>query len=130
MDWEYNGEIFNINDHYGFVYLITNLNNHKRYIGKKTFWFKKYKIVKGKRKRILVESNWKDYYGSCETLTEDVNVNGESTFKREILKLCNSKSECTYYEAKYQFQYDVLLNQDLFYNSWISCKIMAKNLNR
>ena len=37
---------------YGYVYLITNNLTGRKYIGKKLFWFKKTKVVKGKKKRI------------------------------------------------------------------------------
>jgi len=41
--------------------------------------------------------------------------------------LCKTKGECSYYEAKKQFEYDVLLN-DEFYNEFIGCKIHSKHL--
>jgi hypothetical protein len=90
--------------YYGFVYEITDLQNQKKYIGKKFFWATKTLPVtksRKRKKRLLVESNWKDYYGSSETLSEEVTVKGKESFRREILKLCKTKSECTYYEAKY-----------------------------
>ncbi len=40
---------------YGYVYLITNNQTGKKYIGKKLFWFSKTKQVKGKKKRTKVE---------------------------------------------------------------------------
>ena len=63
MEWIYDGIIFDKpSDHdYGFVYQITNLTNNKAYIGKKLFWFKKIKTLKGKRKRYLAESDWRTY---------------------------------------------------------------------
>jgi hypothetical protein len=126
--WSYKGEIVeDIGNYIGFVYIITNLSNEKKYIGKKNFYFSKIKQVKGKKKRYKVESDWKDYYGSSDKLNEDVHLFGENNFKREILRFCSSKGEMTYFEAKYQFQYDVL-ESDQFYNSWINCKINKKHL--
>lgn len=128
MSWIYNGEIIeDIGDYIGFVYIITNLQNNKRYIGKKNFYFSKTKQVKGKKKRTKVESDWKTYYGSNEELIEHVSLYGERNFRREILRFCKSKGEMSYFEAKYQFQYDVL-ESDKWYNSWISCKIHKKHL--
>ena len=49
-------------DAYGYVYLITNTATGRKYIGKKLFWFRKTKVVKGKKKRIKVESDWRDYW--------------------------------------------------------------------
>ena len=103
----------------GFVYIITNKTNNKQYIGKKLLKFKKTKQVKGKKKGFYVESDWKTYFGSNEELNNDVALFGEQNFKREILKFCRSKGELSYYEAKYQFQYDVLLSPEKYYNGWI-----------
>jgi len=128
MSWIYKGEIVeNFGNHIGFVYMITCLRTNKRYIGKKNFYFAKTKQVKGKKKRFKVESDWKDYYGSNDELNQHVKILGEKNFQREILRFCSSKGEMSYFEAKYQFQYDVLEN-DQFYNSWISCKIHKKHL--
>lgn len=128
MSWIYKGEIVeDIGNYIGFVYMITNLRTNMRYIGKKNFYFSKSKQVKGKKKRYKVESDWKDYFGSNEELNHHVNIFGQDQFKREILRFCESKGEMSYFEAKYQFQYDVL-ESDQFYNSWISCKIHKKHL--
>ena len=116
-----------LDDYIGFVYEITNLTNNRKYIGKKLLRRSKTKQVKGKKKRTLVESDWKDYYGSNKELQEDVANIGIANFKRVILKLCKSKGECSYYEAKHQFLLDVLVDLS-YYNSWISCKIHRKHL--
>ena len=79
------------------------------------------------RSKYKVESDWKDYYGSNEELNHHVNIFGKDQFKREILRLCMSKGEMSYFEAKYQFQYDVLESEQ-WYNSWISCKVHKKHL--
>lgn len=130
MRWLYDGVVFEqpLDEYYGFVYQITNLTNNKVYIGKKLFWFKKTKMLKGKKKRYLAESDWKEYYGSSVALSEDVKTFGKDNFKREILKLCKSKGECSYYEAKFQFEKNVLLNPDLFYNDWIICRVHRKHI--
>ena len=130
MEWLCNGEVFNepSDQHYGFVYKITNLSNGKIYIGKKLFWFKKTKILKGKKKRYLAPSDWKTYYGSSVTLKADVESLGVDLFKREIVKLCKNKGECSYYEAKAQFDNSVLLNPELYYNDWIICRVHRKHI--
>ncbi len=130
MTWLYNNEIYDqpTEEYYGFVYKITNLVNNKVYIGKKLFWFKKTKILKGKKKRYITSSDWKDYFGSSKAVHADVQQYGESMFKREIIKLCKNKGECSYYEAKAQFEHDVLLNPDLYYNDWIICRVHRKHV--
>ena len=133
QDWLYEGQPFEsdmIGDYVGFVYLITNLENDKKYIGKKWFWStKKMPPLKGKkRKRTVVkESDWKQYYGSSEEVKLLLEQHGKDNFKREILRLCKTKGECTYYEAKLQFDFDVLLRDD-YYNEFIGCKIHSKHL--
>ena len=128
--WLYNGVPFEEphEQHYGFVYVITNLTNNKQYIGKKLFWFKKTKTLKGKRKRYLAPSDWKKYYGSSKALAADVEALGEENFKREILHLCKGKGECSYYEAKEQFDRAVLLNPEMYYNDWIIVRVHRKHV--
>ena len=126
--WFYNGEYYDtIGDYVGFVYLITNQTNGKKYIGKKNFYFTKTRTIKGKRKRSKVESDWQDYYGSNKELQADVELLGKENFKREILKLCKSKGEFGYYEAKYQFENNVL-EDDNWYNTWIMVRVHKKHL--
>lgn len=128
--WLYNNEEFTAPEphQYGFVYIITNLTNNKQYIGKKLFWHKKTKILKGKRKRYLAESDWKTYFGSSPALKEDVKNLTPTAFKREILHLCSSKGECSYYEAKEQFDRSVLLNPEMYYNDWIIVRVHRKHI--
>lgn len=130
--WYYNDEEFlesMIEDNYGFVYKITNLANGKCYIGKKFFYSVIRKKVKNRKNRKIVkkQSNWKDYFGSNDLLKKDVEKYHKANFKRTILRLCKTKGECAYYEAKYQFENDVLLT-DGWYNGWIQCKIHQSHL--
>jgi hypothetical protein len=111
-----------IGDNYGFIYLITDRETGKKYIGKKLFWSRKTKQVKKKKKRTLVESDWKKYYGSNLELIAEVDKRGRDKFKREVLHLCRSKGECNYWEAYEQFTRNVLLSDD-YYNSWIMVKV-------
>jgi hypothetical protein len=132
MTWIYRGKEYTPKDLdpkklYGFVYEITNLNNGKKYIGKKSFWARKTYQKNLKRKKKIVESNWKDYYGSSELLLEDILSEGRDNFERIILKLCKTKSECSYFEAKYQFDRKVL-ESDKYYNRWIMVKVRKSHL--
>ena len=92
MNWTYQGkEITEIPDEYeGFVYLITNLTNNQKYIGKKLAKFKNTKPpLKGKKnkRRGYKESDWRTYWGSSDRLNADVASLGEDKFTREILYL-------------------------------------------
>ena len=130
MSWLYDGNIVEEFDpiYVGFVYIIENKTNGRKYIGKKLFNFQKTKTVKGKKKRILVESDWKQYFGSNKELNEEVDLLGEERFERRILKFCHTKGECSYWEAKFQFDFDVLLKPDEYYNSWIMIKVRRSHL--
>ena len=68
----------NIDDNFGFVYLITNLTNNRQYIGRKYFW--QFRTPKGKKRKVKSESDWKNYYGSCPELKEDIQQNGATKF--------------------------------------------------
>lgn len=130
--WLYEGQAVDseiLEEYFGFVYNITNLVNNKRYIGKKLLKRTKTRQVKGKKKRSLVESDWKAYYGSNKELQDDVSSLGAENFRREILRLCKSKGECNYFEAKYQFELQVLENEE-YYNNWIQVKVHKSHLNK
>lgn len=113
----------------GFVYVIENMNNGRLYIGKKLLKFKRTKKVKGKNKKILVDSDWKSYWGSNKVLQEDVKELGETKFTRKILRLCKNRGEMNYYEAKYQFELGVL-ESDRFYNDAIMVRVHRSHLRK
>lgn len=138
--WLYK-ENYNINDYLGFVYIIENTQNNKKYIGKKFFFLntkqkigkKALALIEGKGRRpktktITKESDWESYYGSNEVLKEDIKTFGKDVFKREILRLCKGKKELTYWEVKYQFIYEVLEKPNEFYNSNILGSFYTKDL--
>ena len=85
MQWTYRGKPIDIlpQDVEGFVYLITNLTNNKKYVGKKLAKFKTTKPpLKGKKnkRRGYKESDWKEYWGSSDHLNEDVSKLGPDKF--------------------------------------------------
>jgi hypothetical protein len=116
MSWKYNGEDFIkiTNKMEGFVYIITNLTNNKKYIGKKHFWTRQKDRKTGRRK--TQESDWMNYFGSCDELKEDVKLLGPDNFLREILYLCPHKKSMSYYETYEQFHRNVLFSND-YYNT-------------
>ena len=135
--WYYNNQEFDpsedeLSEYVGFVYLITERFSGKMYVGKKFFWSKRrLPPLKGKtRKRTkIVQSDWRDYYGSNEELKLLVESTGGDAYHREILRLCKTKGECSYYEAKEQFDRDVLFSDD-YYNEFIGCKIHSKHIRK
>jgi hypothetical protein len=130
LNWQHNGNDFTedlIGNNYGFVYLITNITNNKKYIGKKFFYSTKTKQVKGKKKRYKAFSDWQTYYGSSAELAKDVLSLGHEQFTREILHLCKSKGECGYLEAKEQFIRGVM-ETDEYYNNWIMVRVRKSHI--
>ena len=128
-DCVYQGAPFTeVGNNYGFVYIITNKIDNRQYIGKKFFWSTKRKQVNKKRKSYKVESDWKEYWSSSEELKNDVLTLGYDNFNREIIHLCPNKGTANYLEAKEQFTRGVLENKVLWYNSWISVKVMRSHV--
>ena len=122
------GSVFNrsdVRDFYGFVYNITNLQNERQYIGRKYFWQKRKPRSKDptvKRRRVTSESNWRDYYGSCPELKEDVAKFGKESFRRTILSLHKTPGKVNYEETRQLFLNNVLTESltdgtPLYYNS-------------
>ncbi len=140
MTWFYNNEPINEIDSsfIGFVYLITNLVDGRKYIGKKKCFFQKTNIktitvkstgLKKKKKiRSLIDSDWRDYYGSSEELKADVEKLGKDKFRREITRFCISLSELSYYEIREQLVTDCLLYPDQYYNSWVSARVRRAHM--
>ena len=125
--WTFEGNIIDsIPEEYeGFVYLITNKTNNKKYIGKKLAKFKTTKPpLKGKKnkRRGHKESDWKEYWGSSDRLIADVEALGPQNFTREILYFCTNRAEMSYIEAREQFDRRVL-ESDEYYNGIINVRV-------
>lgn len=138
MTWLYQGNVVDElpEDCIGFVYLITNKTNDRKYVGKKLAKFSKttYKVVKQKngvkkKKKIRskIDSDWRDYYGSSDELSKDVELLGADNFTREILHYCKSKAVCSYLEAKEQFDRKVLESKD-YYNGHIQVRVHGSHI--
>jgi hypothetical protein len=143
-NWLYeNSEILEISqlpeETVGFVYKITHKESGKFYIGKKILhstrnktltkteiaqWDKPGRVPK--KRKVVTESDWQGYWGSSKTLAAAVKEFGKSAFTREIIKLCVSKKQLTYWEVYYQFRYEVL-HIDSF-NDNILAKMFRKDI--
>lgn len=116
----------------GFVYLITNLEDGRKYVGKKLAKFKKTRPpLKGRKnkRREKIESDWQDYWGSSDNLKEDVEKLGPDKFSREILHFCNSRGLMSYLEAREQFERRVL-ETDEYYNGIINVRVGGSKILR
>ena len=121
MVWYFDDEPFIPTEDYlkkfeGFVYLITNLTNGKRYIGRKYLF--SIRKVKNKTKRQRSNSDWMEYWSSSNSVKEDIEILGKDNFKREILVLCKTRGDTNRMEEFYQWKYNVLEN-DNWYNDSI-----------
>ena len=131
--WTYKGTTFtsaDINDFFGFVYRITNLQSGNQYIGRKYFYQKR--KPRGGKRRVTSESDWKRYYGSSEELNSDRKLLGNSAFKREILSLHTRLGDVNFEETKQLFLHNVLTETldgktPLYYNSNILGRYMRKD---
>ena len=131
--WTYEGSTFtsgDINDFFGYVYRITNLQNGRQYIGRK--YFTQCRKLRGSRRKRTSESDWKSYYGSSKELAEDRKLLGSNCFRREILSLHTTKGQVNFEETKQLFLHNVLTETldgkiPLYYNSNILGRYMRKD---
>lgn len=117
----------------GIVYEITCVPTGKKYIGKKLLRStRRQRPKKGyvRGKRVLKEHDWRNYWGSSKALIADVDKFGIQSFSREVLVLCRTRGEATYYEASLQFKHDVLHRPHEYYNEQIYCRVHRSHLSK
>jgi hypothetical protein len=108
-----------------FLYMITHVDSGRWYIGRKNLFRKVVKIVKGKKKRSLAPSEWKDYWSSSDYLKEQVKELGQDKFKREILIFVETASATIYGEEALLYMTGAMFDP-LCINGHIRTKIMRK----
>lgn len=129
--WMFKGKVFqseDINNAHGMVYLIEEISTGKVYIGQKQLWTKKTKTINKKKKKIKVDSDWKDYWSSSSYIKEKVEREGHSDFKRYVLLLCISTGQLNYMEMKLQMDMRVLEQSHLFLNGFIGGRISTSHI--
>ena len=115
---------------FGFIYEVTYTPTNEKYLGKKVLQFNKtLPPLKGfKRKRkVIVESDWKTYYGSHKRIKLLLKENLQDNFERRILKFAFNKKHLTYLETKYLFKNQVLESEE-YLNDNILGKFFRKDL--
>lgn len=125
--WEFDQE-FNIDDWFGFIYRIIEINTGREYIGKKQFFMHIRKAVKGRvnKRRIKKESDWKSYAGSSEHLKKAIEQNEKQNYKFKIESLHKTRASLYYAEVRTHVLEDVLrtkLDDNItpkYYNKQIS----------
>ena len=131
--WRFNREIFessDIQDNFGFVYLISCNKTNRKYWGRKYFW--SFRTPPGKKRKVKLESDWKKYYGSCPELKEDIKKYGKECFERIIISVHKTKAECNYEETRQLFLNNVLKESlddgtPAYYNSNILGRYLRKD---
>ena len=131
--WTYQGTTFttdDIDNFFGFVYCITNVQTGRKYIGRKYFW--KFRTPRGKKRKVKSESDWKKYYGSSEELKEEIQQLGRHNFSRVMLSLHKTAGKTNFEETRQLFVNGVLTEQlddgtPRFYNSNILSRYFRKD---
>ena len=127
--WLYKGEVFTEpqEEHFGFVYLIKNIQTGRKYIGRKYFGTTRRIKVKGKTRRKVIrkESDWATYTGSSKSLQQDINLLGIAAFEFTILILGETKGQVNYLEENIHHRFHVSASDD-FYNDCIGPRRFAK----
>ena len=141
MTWMYDEKLIHTIDDIGvgfigFVYIITNKVDGRKYIGKKQLYSTKttYKTVtlktglkKKKKIKSRVCSGWMSYYGSNTELQQDVEKHGVENFERKILRFCTTLGEMSYWET-----YEIFINHAVpstkYYNTWVSVRVRSNHL--
>lgn len=127
--WLYQDKELNLEDipekAIGFIYRIKHLTSGKWYIGRKNLFKSAYKQVKGKKKKYMKPTDWKEYWSSSEELQEWVKVEGENAFAKEILFFTESASQ-TLVGEEYALYISHSLFDSLCLNGNIRSKIFKK----
>ena len=131
--WLYQGKVFDtedIQENFGFVYLINCEETQRKYLGRKYFW--SFRTPKGKKRKVKQESDWKNYYGSCPELKEDIKKYGKDKFQRTIVSLHKTLGKTNYEETRQLFLNNVLTEAldsgvPTYYNSNILSRYFRKD---
>ena len=115
----------------GFVYLITELDTGMKYIGQKRMQKKITRPpLKGKKnkRRSFAESDWREYYGSSQSLNEVILKKGRQNYTREILHFGMTNGDLNYLEMREIVGRNALLRND-YYNEFVGGRIHVKHLS-
>jgi hypothetical protein len=118
-------------EYVGFVYRITDTKTGEKYIGQKRFHRTKTLPItktRKRRKKTLVESDWRTYHSSSEVIKENVAAGHSDRYEREILRFGYSKGDLNYLEMFWQIQLNVLFRDD-YLNGIINARIHKKHIS-
>ena len=118
----------------GFIYNIENTETGEKYIGQKRFFSqrkKPYTTKKGTRRRrtVVRESDWMEYYSSNTLLNEMVAEGRTESLTREILRFGYSKGDLSFLETVEQINCAVLFDPT-YLNGIVNCRIHQKHISK
>ena len=123
----------------GFIYIMT-LSDGKQYIGRKSLYSKRKKMfgkkelsqITDKRLKkyevIVKESDWTKYNSSNKGINTGLKEGTLQVECKEIIKVCFTDKQMTYYETQALFCYGVLEYPENFYNDNILGKFYKRDL--
>lgn len=121
--WTMNGETISTNESakysdgfFGFIYIIEDKLNNRRYIGKKDFFSST--RYKNKNKEVA-ESDWLYYTGSNDVLNAIIKQHGVGIIERRIISRFTTRKHLDFAEVEYMFTLGVL-RDDRWYNTNIA----------
>ena len=146
MNWKYKGkEVTSVRqlpeNVKGFIYVLT-FSDGKQYIGRKSFFSTRKKkfgkkqlaTITDKRLKtyetVVAESDWTNYNSSNKTIKEGLKEGTVEIESREIIKLCFTDKQMTYYETQALFCYGVLEHPENYYNDNILGKFYKRDLSQ
>lgn len=118
-------------DWVGFVYLITDSVTGQMYVGQKRFHRQKTLPItktRKRRKKTLVESDWKNYWSSNEVIKQAVNDGLSDRYIREIIRFGYSKGDLNLLEMMEQIDREVLFD-DKYLNGIVNVRIHRKHVS-
>lgn len=137
--WE-NSEILDFDNDIGFVYCITEKDTGMKYYGiKKIYTIKKLPALKGRTKKekerraklkgnkrhVKKETNWRTYNSSNKELQEKIS-NNPGNYEKKILKGCKSLTEMKTTEAYLQLKEYLFGDWNSVYNECINLRLRIR----
>ena len=144
--WKYKGKTMTSSRQFpegatGFIYIMT-MSDGKQYIGRKSLYSKRKKPfgkkalaeVTDKRKKkyeiVVKESDWAKYNSSNKTINNALREGKLEITNKEIIKICFTDKQMTYFETQALFCYGVLEHPENFYNDNILGKFYKRDLTK
>ena len=118
-------------EYVGFVYRITDTKTGEKYIGQKRFHRTKTLPItktRKRRKKTLVESDWRTYHSSSEVIKENVAAGHSDRYEREILRFGYSKGDLNLLELMCQVENKVLFDPT-YLNGIINARIHHRHIS-